>query len=211
MDMNANLSSVDALMRAAPVIPVLVLDDAATAVPLAEALVAGGLNTLEITLRTPVALTAVQAMRAVPGCRVGVGTVTRQEQFRQARQAGAEFIVTPGLNPELLEAGKRCGLPLLPGVMTPSDILTATAAGFQRLKFFPAEAAGGVKMLNALSGPFAEARFCPTGGIGRDNYRDYLSLPNVLCVGGSWVAPRAAVAAGDWDEVSALAREVAGG
>lgn len=196
----------DALMRAAPVIPVLVLDDAAQAAPLAEALTAGGLPILEVTLRTPAALEAVRAMRDVPGCIVGVGTVTRPEQFALAREAGARFAVTPGTTPALLDAGRDAGLALLPGVATPSEVLTALAAGHDRLKFFPAGAAGGVPMLKALAGPFADVKFCPTGGVGIDNLRDYLALDNVLCVGGSWVAPADAVRAGDWRTITDLAR-----
>lgn len=199
--------SVERLMTTAPVIPVLVIDDPATAKPLAEALVAGGLPVLEITLRTAAALPAIEAMAQVEGAIVGVGTVTRPEQFRQSIDAGATFAVTPGLTEKLADAARASGLPTLPGVMTPAEVIAAQAAGFSHLKFFPAQQAGGIAMLKALGGPFPEVRFCPTGGVNADNMREFLALPNVLCVGGSWVAPAKAVAAGDWKAVTALARE----
>lgn len=197
------------LMRKAPVIPVLVVDDPASAAPLASALVAGGLPVLEVTLRTPAAWQAVAAMQTVEHAIVGVGTITRVEQLRQAVDAGAAFAVTPGATPALLEAAKQSGLATLPGVMTPSEAIAALNAGFDCLKFFPAGPAGGVAMLKSLYGPLPEAKFCPTGGVGPDNLNDYLALPNVLCVGGSWVAPPQLIKAGDWAGITALAQQAA--
>ena len=197
----------DQLMQTAPVIPVLVVDDPDTAVPLAEALVAGGLPVLEVTLRTASALQSIEAMSKVEGAIVGVGTVTRPEQFEQSKNAGAQFAVTPGATATLLEAAKASGLPTLPGVMTPSEAIAALAAGFDRLKLFPAEPAGGIPLLKAMSGPLPQAKFCPTGGVGLDNLNAYLALPNVLCVGGSWVAPASLVKAGRWQEITELARQ----
>jgi 2-dehydro-3-deoxyphosphogluconate aldolase/(4S)-4-hydroxy-2-oxoglutarate aldolase len=146
-------------------------------------------------------------MRRVEGAIVGVGTVTRPQQFQQARDCGAEFAVTPGATPALLEAAQASGLPTLPGTMTPSEVIAALAAGFERLKFFPAACAGGIAMLKALQGPLPEAKFCPTGGVGIDNLSDYLALPNVLCVGGSWVAPTPLIEAREWEKISELARQ----
>lgn len=197
----------DQLMQQTPVIPVLTIDDPASAIPMAEALVAGGINVLEVTLRTPAAWAAIEAMLTVENAIVGVGTVTRVEQFQQAKDSGVAFVVTPGSTPALLEAAKQSGLPTLPGVATPSEVITALTAGFDRLKFFPAGPAGGTAMLKALQGPLAEAKFCPTGGVGPDNLADYLTLPNVLCVGGSWVTPSKLVQAGDWDGITKLAQQ----
>ena len=195
------------IMQQAPVIPVLVIHDPTAAAPLAEALVAGGLPVLEVTLRTPEAWQAIKTMQSVAGAIVGIGTVTQPEQFRQAQDAGVEFIVTPGGTAELLTAAKQSKLPTLPGVMTPSEAIAALAAGFDCLKFFPAGPAGGVGMLKALHGPLPEAKFCPTGGVGPNNLQDYLALPNVLCVGGSWVAPPELIKAGDWSAITALAQQ----
>jgi 2-dehydro-3-deoxyphosphogluconate aldolase/(4S)-4-hydroxy-2-oxoglutarate aldolase len=199
------------VMSRAPVIPVLTVDDAAQAVPLARALAKGGLTVLEVTLRTPAALEAVSAMvKSVPEALVGVGTVTRGRDFDDARDAGAQFVVSPGLSPALLDAAERTGMPFLPGAVTPSEIIMALDAGRSYLKFFPAEASGGVPTLKAFSGPFPDVRFCPTGGIRPENYLDYLNLNNVLCVGGTWLTPRDALASGDWDRITALAAHVAG-
>lgn len=195
------------LMQRAPVIPVLVIDDPGAAVPLAEALVAGGLPVLEVTLRTPAAFRAITAMRSVAGAIVGVGTVTKPEQFQQAKDAGAWFAVTPGTTPALLEAAQASGLPTLPGVMTPSEVIAAIAAGFLGLKLFPAEPAGGRALLKALHGPLPQARFCPTGGMSPENLADYLSLPNVLCVGGSWLTPADRVKTKDWAAITHLAQQ----
>jgi 2-dehydro-3-deoxyphosphogluconate aldolase/(4S)-4-hydroxy-2-oxoglutarate aldolase len=195
----------------APVIPVLTITDLSHAVPLARALCAGGLKVLEITLRTPAALAAVEAMRkAVPDAVVGVGTLTRAVDFAAADRAGAQFGVTPGLTPELAAASRGARFPLLPGVMTPTELISARSAGFSVLKLFPAEQAGGIGMLRALGAPFPDVLFCPTGGITRATAPEYLALSNVVCVGGSWVAPSAMMAAGDWRGIEALARDAAG-
>jgi 2-dehydro-3-deoxyphosphogluconate aldolase / (4S)-4-hydroxy-2-oxoglutarate aldolase len=202
--------SLRAILRRAPVIPVIVVNDLAHAVPLAEALCAGGLTVLEVTLRTPVALEAISAMRrAVPAATVGVGTLTVPGQFRQASDAGAQFGVSPGLTPALAAAAATVDWPYLPGVMTPAELLQAGELGFTLLKLFPAQQAGGVGMLKAMGSVFPEAAFCPTGGISRDNAGEFLALPNVMCVGGSWVAPPAMMKAGDWVGIRALAREAA--
>ena len=194
------------LMRIGPVIPVIVIDDIEQAVPLARALVDGGVRVLEVTLRTPVALDAIRAIaRDVPDAIVGVGTISRVEHFEQAIQAGARFGVSPGLTRELIEAAHASRLPLLPGVMTPSDVIRARNAGFFALKLFPAQQAGGIGMLKALSGPFPDVTFCPTGGVTPTSAPDFLALPNVGCVGGSWLTPPAMVKAGDWQEITALA------
>ncbi|HRX60363.1 MAG TPA: bifunctional 4-hydroxy-2-oxoglutarate aldolase/2-dehydro-3-deoxy-phosphogluconate aldolase [Candidatus Competibacter sp.] len=196
------------IMRVGPVIPVIVIDDLAQAVPLARALIAGGVRVLEVTLRTPVALAAIWVIaRKVPEAIVGVGTLTRPEEFTEARDAGACFGVSPGLTPVLIEAARESGLPLLPGVMTPSEVIAARLAGFREMKLFPAQQAGGIGMLQALTGPFPDVTFCPTGGITAETAPDYLALPNVACVGGSWLTPKAALAAGDWEAVTALVRQ----
>ena len=199
------------IMRTGPVIPVIVIDRLQDAVPLARALVAGGVRVLELTLRTPVALQAIEAIvREVEGAIVGVGTITRAEDFDAALKAGARFGVSPGLTPALVAAAKDSALPLLPGVMTPSDVIAARAAGFTELKLFPAQQAGGIGMLKAMGGPFPDVSFCPTGGIAAATAADFLALPNVACVGGSWLTPQDAIAAGDWGRITALARETAG-
>lgn len=198
------------IMRTGPVIPVIVIERLEDAVPLARALVAGGIRVLELTLRTPVALKAIEAIaNEVEGAITGVGTITRAEDFDAALKAGALFGVSPGLTPELIAAARDSALPLLPGVMTPSDVIAARAAGFTELKLFPAQQAGGVGMLKALGGPFPDVRFCPTGGIGAATAPDFLALPNVACVGGSWLTPADAIAAGDWGRITALARGTA--
>ncbi len=192
----------------APVIPVLTITELDHAVPLARALVAGGLCVLEITLRTPVALAAVAAMRkAVPDAVVGVGTLTRAVDFAAADRVGAQFGVTPGLTPELAAASRGARFPLLPGIMTPTELIIARAAGFNVLKLFPAQQAGGLGLLEALGAPFPDVLFCPTGGITRATAPDYLALPNVVCVGGSWLAPQAMQNGGDWAGIEALARD----
>jgi len=198
------------IMRSGPVIPVIVIDRLEDAVPLARALVTGGVRVLELTLRTPVALKAIEAIaNEVEGAIIGVGTITRPEDFDASVKAGALFGVSPGLTPELVAASRDSSLPLLPGVMTPSDVIAARAAGFTELKLFPAQQAGGVGMLKALGGPFPELSFCPTGGIGAATAPDFLALPNVVCVGGSWLTPGDAVAARDWGRITALARDAA--
>ena len=193
-----------------PVIPVLTLSDVEHAVPLARALLQGGLRVLEITLRTPVAIACVQAIRSsVPDAIIGVGTLTRAVDFAAADRAGAQFGVTPGLTPELAAAARGARFPLLPGVMTPTEVIAARLAGFNVLKLFPAHQAGGVGMLRALGAPFPDVLFCPTGGITRASAPDYLALPNVVSVGGSWVAPGAMIEARDWQGIEALARDAA--
>lgn len=199
-----------AVMRAGPVIPVIVIGDLAQAVPLAKALVAGGVRVLEVTLRTPAGLDAIRAIaREVPDAIVGVGTVTAPEEFAEARAAGAQFAVSPGLTPALAEAGRTSGMPCLPGVMTPSDVIAARAAGFRQLKLFPAQQAGGLGMLRALHGPFPDIVFCPTGGVTEETAPEFLALPNVACVGGSWLTPKAAVDAKDWAGITRLAARAA--
>ncbi len=195
------------LLNRAPVIPVLTINDPATAAPLAQALVAGGLPVLEVTLRTAAALDAISAMAAVDGAIVGAGTVTQPEQFEQVRGAGATFAVTPGCTSALLSTAAEADIPVLPGVMTPSEALSALAFGFDHLKLFPVGPAGGLELLKALAGPLPQIRFCPTGGITADNMTEYLALPNVVCVGGSWLAPLEQIKAGNWDTIRRLAEE----
>jgi len=194
------------LMQTAPVIPVLVINDVATARPLAEALVSGGLTVLEVTLRTPQALDAIKAMAEVDGAIVGVGTALDGDDLKRAQDHGATFAVSPGYTNELGAAAQQINMPLLPGIATSADIMRARDGGFTELKFFPASQAGGPTMLKALGGPFTETVFCPTGGINAESAKDYLALDNVLCVGGSWVAPASMVDAGNWTEISALAK-----
>jgi 2-dehydro-3-deoxyphosphogluconate aldolase/(4S)-4-hydroxy-2-oxoglutarate aldolase len=194
----------------APVIPLLTIDELAYAVPLVRALSAGGLRVLEVTLRTPVAFAAVEAMRkAVPEAVVGIGMLTRAVEFAAADRVGAQFGVTPGLTPDLAAAARGARFPLLPGVMTPTELIAARNAGFDVLKLFPAQQAGGIGMLQALGATFPDIRFCPTGGITCATAPDYLALPNVVCVGGSWVAPRDMMRAGDWAGIEGLARDAA--
>ncbi|MEW2423149.1 bifunctional 4-hydroxy-2-oxoglutarate aldolase/2-dehydro-3-deoxy-phosphogluconate aldolase [Streptomyces nigra] len=195
----------------APVVPVVVVDDPSDAVPLARALVAGGLRAIEVTLRTPGALDAIRAIAdAVPEAVVGAGTVLTPEQVTRSVEAGARFLVSPGWTDSLLDAMRASGVPYLPGVSTASEVLALLERGVRELKFFPAEAAGGTAYLKSLYGPLPQVRFCPTGGIGPGSAPDYLALPNVACVGGSWMLPADAVAARDWARVEALAREAAG-
>jgi 2-dehydro-3-deoxyphosphogluconate aldolase/(4S)-4-hydroxy-2-oxoglutarate aldolase len=179
-------------------------------VPLARALVAGGVRVLEVTLRTAAGLPSIRAIaQSVPEAIVGVGTLTQPDEFAAAREAGARFAVSPGLSPALVSAASTSGLPWLPGVMTPSDVLVARAAGLYQLKLFPAQQAGGLNMLKALYGPFPEVVFCPTGGITPGTAPDFLALPNVACVGGSWLTPKEALAAGDWTTITRLASQAA--
>jgi 2-dehydro-3-deoxyphosphogluconate aldolase/(4S)-4-hydroxy-2-oxoglutarate aldolase len=195
------------IMRASPVIPVIAIENAAHAVPLARALVAGGIRVLEITLRTPHGLPAIRAIaQEVPDAILGVGTLTHPEEFAAAREAGALFGVSPGLTPRLIEASRSSGLPLLPGVMTPSEVMLAREAGFKQLKLFPAMQAGGIGMLNAISGPLPDVLFCPTGGVSQENAPQFLSCKNVACVGGSWLCPKELMEAGGWDQITALAK-----
>ncbi len=198
------------VLRLAPVMPVLTIHEVGLAAPLARALVRGGLRVLEITLRTDCALEAIDAIRAaIPEAIVGAGTLTRPQDFPAAATAGAQFGVTPGLTPELAAAARTARLPLLPGILTPSELIVARAAGFDACKLFPARAAGGLELLSALAGPFPDHVFCPTGGITARNAAEFLALPNVPCVGGSWVAPQSAVDARDWRRIEELARQAA--
>jgi len=200
---------IDDILARSPVIPVIVVDRIEQAVPLAEALVEGGLPVLEVTLRSEIAMQAVREIaRAVDGAIVGVGTLTRPAQFAEALDAGAEFAVSPGLTDELAAAGRDAGLPFLPGVFTPSEVMYAQQQGFHALKLFPAQQAGGIGMLKALAGPLPAVRFCPTGGIGAGNFADFLELPNVACVGGSWVCPAEAIESHDWRRIAGLASAV---
>ena len=196
------------LLALSPIVPVMVIDDAEAAVDLAQALVAGGIYALEITLRTPAALPAMRRIRdAVPQAVVGAGTITQPLQVQQCIDAGAQFGVSPGLTPALANAVQSAALPFLPGVASASELMAAQAAGFDTFKLFPAEAVGGIKLLQALAGPFADARFCPTGGITPDNLLSFLRLPNVACVGGTWIAPENLVKARAWDQITQLASE----
>lgn len=196
------------VLKLQPVVPVLIIEDAATAVPLARALVAGGLKAIEITMRTAAALDAVRRVAdEVEGAVVGAGTILNAAHFQAAIDAGSQFIVSPGTTQELLDAARGSDIPLLPGAATASEVMALREEGYEVLKFFPAEQAGGAAYLKALSSPLAGTLFCPTGGISLKNARDYLSLPNVVCVGGSWVAPKELVAAGDWAGITKLAAE----
>lgn len=209
--MSQDIETLVPILTSQPVIPVIVIDDVDKAVPMAEALVAGGLPAIEITLRTEAALDAIKAIAdAVPDAIVGAGTVLNADQYGQAVAAGSRFVVSPGFTLELAEAANGASAPLLPGCVTSSEIMAALEEGYTHLKFFPAEQAGGAAYLKSLSSPFGGVRFCPTGGVSAANAPDYLALPNVVCVGGSWVAPKDAVEAGDWDRVTALAKEAAG-
>lgn len=196
------------ILEQQPVVPVLVIHDVATAVPMARALVEGGLKAIEITLRTPVALEAIRAVaNEVEGAIPGAGTILNARQFREAEDAGSKFIVSPGTTMELLDVARKSKVPLLPGAVTASEVMSLREEGYELLKFFPAEQAGGAEYLKSLSSPLAGTKFCPTGGISPANARDYLSLPNVICVGGSWVTPAALIEAQDWDGIARLASE----
>ncbi|WP_169946241.1 bifunctional 4-hydroxy-2-oxoglutarate aldolase/2-dehydro-3-deoxy-phosphogluconate aldolase [Microbispora sp. H11081] len=198
------------LLDLAPVIPVVVLEDAGSAVPLARALVGGGLPVIEVTLRTPAALDAIRRIAAeVPEAVVGAGTVRSPEDVEAAAEAGSRFLVSPGTTPGLLAAMLASGVPFLPGVATATEAMTLAERGVRELKFFPAEPAGGVSYLKALGGPLPDVRFCPTGGITPSNAPAYLALPNVGCVGGSWLTPRSLVTAGDFTRIEKLASEAA--
>jgi 2-dehydro-3-deoxyphosphogluconate aldolase/(4S)-4-hydroxy-2-oxoglutarate aldolase len=204
-------SSAASVLDLAPVVPVVVVSDAADAVPLARALVAGGLPAIEVTLRTPGALDAIRAIACeVPEAVVGAGTVLTPEQAGACVATGARFLVSPGWTDTLLEAMRGSGVPFLPGVSTTSEVVALLERGVREMKFFPAQAAGGTAYLRSLAGPLPQARFCPTGGIGPQTAPEYLSLPNVGCVGGSWMVPADAVAAGDWARIEELARGAAG-
>lgn len=196
------------ILSAGAVIPVMAIDDLASCVDLAHALVAGGIPTLEITLRTDVGLEAIRRIaKEVPNAIVGAGTVTNPEQLKAVEDAGAVFAISPGLHETLAKASHKSGIPLIPGVATPGEVQLALEHGIDTLKLFPAEVVGGQAMLKALYGPYPHVRFCPTGGISLQTAPEYLALPNVLCVGGSWLTPKEAVAKRDWDTITRLAKE----
>jgi 2-dehydro-3-deoxyphosphogluconate aldolase/(4S)-4-hydroxy-2-oxoglutarate aldolase len=200
----------EATLTAAPMVPVLTIEDRKVAVPLGRALVAGGLTALEVTLRTPAAFDCIRAMIAeVEGATVGAGTVRTARQYEEAEKAGAKFVVSPGATPGLIAAGKASAVPFLPGIITPGEAMTLAEEGFTTLKFFPAEPAGGVAYLRALAAPLAGIRFCPTGNITQKLSPSYLALPNVICIGGTWVTPPDALAAADWPRITGLSREAA--
>tara|TARA_R110002020_G_scaffold304868_1_gene520677 strand:+ start:639 stop:1283 length:645 start_codon:yes stop_codon:yes gene_type:complete len=199
-----------AILTAQPVVPVVAVGSAAEGVSLARALVAGGIGSIEVTLRTPSALEAIRAIKAeVPEMVCGAGTILTPKQFAEAERAGAEFIVSPGATVEILDAARGSDVPLLPGSATPSEMMAMLQEGYEVLKFFPAEQIGGAALLKSIAPVIPQIKFCPTGGVSMKNVNDYLSLPNVLCVGGSWLAPKDKVAAGDWAGITALAREAA--
>ena len=203
--------SIQQVMTTSPVMPVMVINNLEQAVPLAQALVSGGLKVLEITLRTPVALDAIRRIKAeVPGAIVGAGTIINVQTLHQAIDAGAEFIVSPGVTDKLLDAALATDVPLLPGVATSSEVMRLLERGITAMKFFPAEAAGGIPMLKSFAGPLPQVTFCPTGGVNPNNAPAYLALSNVACVGGSWMAPAELVDAGNWDEITRRAKEAAG-
>lgn len=202
--------NIRSMLALAPVIPVLTIEHIDHAVPLARALAGGGLRVLEVTLRTPAALPAIEAMRkAVPDAVVGVGTLARPGDFVTAGNAGAQFGVSPGLTAEMAAAARAASFPMLPGIMTPTELLAGLGWGYDTFKLFPAQQAGGIGMLKALGAPFPEVVFCPTGGITRATAPDFLALPNVACVGGSWVAPTDKIRAGDWAAIEQLAKDAA--
>jgi 2-dehydro-3-deoxyphosphogluconate aldolase/(4S)-4-hydroxy-2-oxoglutarate aldolase len=201
--------TVDELMAVQPVIPVIVIDNAADAVPLAEALVGAGLRVLEVTLRTEAALDAIRLMKQVEGSIVGAGTALTSNDVMLSIEAGAGFIVTPGLSASAVAAAREANVPILPGIATATELMAGLDLGLDRFKFFPAEQAGGRAMIDAFKGPFGKVKFCPTGGITLDLARDYITRSNVACVGGGWVAPANLIAAKKWDEIGKLAREAA--
>ncbi|HVY84922.1 MAG TPA: bifunctional 4-hydroxy-2-oxoglutarate aldolase/2-dehydro-3-deoxy-phosphogluconate aldolase [Caulobacterales bacterium] len=198
------------VLSLSPVMPVVVIDDAAHAAPMARALLAGGVRTIEITLRTAAALEAIRLIRAqVPDAVVGAGTILNEMDLNAAIDAGAAYALSPGGTPALMQAAKAAGIPFIPGVATSSEIMTGFDLGYTCFKFFPAENAGGVGVLKSLASPLPKAKFCPTGGIGPDKIASYLALPNVMCVGGSWITPADKMKAGDWGAIEALAKQAA--
>ncbi|ENY71685.1 multifunctional 2-keto-3-deoxygluconate 6-phosphate aldolase and 2-keto-4-hydroxyglutarate aldolase and oxaloacetate decarboxylase [Aeromonas diversa CDC 2478-85] len=204
---NWNISPTE-VFAASPLIPVMVISELTQAVPMAEALLAGGISVFEITLRTPVALAAIERIaKVMPEAMVGAGTVINTAQYDAAVAAGARFVISPGMTPSLLAHAAKGSAPLIPGVATPSEVMQALEAGYDHLKFFPAEANGGTKALAAIAAPLPQVRFCPTGGVGPKNVADYLALKCVATVGGSWMLPTDVIQAGDWDEVTRLSRE----
>ncbi|MBT1428019.1 bifunctional 4-hydroxy-2-oxoglutarate aldolase/2-dehydro-3-deoxy-phosphogluconate aldolase [Dickeya dianthicola] len=205
-------TSAEQILTAGPVVPVIVINKLEHAVPMAKALVAGGVRVLELTLRTDCAVEAIRLIaQEVPDAIVGAGTVTNPQQLAEVTAAGAQFAISPGLTEPLLKAATEGTIPLIPGISTVSELMLGMDYGLREFKFFPAEANGGVKALQAIAGPFGKIRFCPTGGISLKNYRDYLALKSVLCVGGSWLVPADALESGDYDRITALAREAFAG
>lgn len=210
--MNDQMLSAQSVLNAGPVVPVIVIRELHQAVPLARALVAGGIRVLEVTLRTECAIEAIRAIaEEVPEAIVGAGTVINPEQLKAVTDAGAQFAISPGLTESLLQAADQGSIPLIPGIATVSELMAGMAYGLKNFKFFPAEANGGVKALKAICGPFPDIRFCPTGGISLNNYRDYLALSSVACVGGSWLVPEDALRDGDYDRITALAAQAVAG
>jgi 2-dehydro-3-deoxyphosphogluconate aldolase/(4S)-4-hydroxy-2-oxoglutarate aldolase len=203
--MTADQEKFAALLKSAVVIPVLTIERLEDAVPLASALVAGGVRVLEVTLRTPVAIEAARAIMAeVPEAIVGIGTILNPDDLARAKTLGASFGISPGATPDLLKAAAASGLPFAPGIATASEVMQALAHGFNLVKFFPAEQSGGIKALRALAGPFPDVRFCPTGGVGEANAAAWLAEPNVVAVGGSWLCPAADIRSGNWDGITAM-------
>jgi 2-dehydro-3-deoxyphosphogluconate aldolase/(4S)-4-hydroxy-2-oxoglutarate aldolase len=204
--------SAEQILTSGPVVPVIVINKLEHAVQLAKALVAGGVRVLEVTLRTACALDAIRAIaKEVPDAIVGAGTVINPQQLREVTEAGAQFAISPGLTEDLLQAANAGTIPLIPGISTVSELMLGLDQGLREFKFFPAEANGGVKALQAIAGPFPQVRFCPTGGISPANYRDYLALNSVHCIGGSWLVPNDALESGDYDRITSLAREAVAG
>ncbi|KQN51976.1 keto-deoxy-phosphogluconate aldolase [Serratia sp. Leaf50] len=205
-------TSAEQILTSGPVVPVIVINKLEHAVPLAKALVAGGVRVLEVTLRTACAIDAIRAIaKEVPEAIIGAGTVLNPEQLAEVTAAGAQFAISPGLTEPLLKAANAGPIPLIPGISTVSELMLGLDAGLREFKFFPAEANGGVKALQAIAGPFPQVRFCPTGGITPGNYRDYLALKSVLCIGGSWLVPADALESGDYSRITELAREAIAG
>ena len=203
-------AEIERILRLSPVMPVVVIEEAAIAPELARAFARGGIRVVEVTLRTPAAMAAIEAIaRQVPEIAVGAGTVLSAEDLRSAASAGATFAISPGITPALLSAAASVPIPYLPAVATASELMLGLAASYRYFKFFPAGPAGGIAMLKAFAGPFPQARFCPTGGITQDSVRSYLDLPNVLCAGGSWLSPADALAARDWKRIEGLASRAA--
>lgn len=198
----------ESIFALGPVVPVIVIDNLADALPMAEALLAADIRALEVTLRTPFALEAIRLLsEALPQAVVGAGTVTNPDELAAVIAAGAQFAISPGITEDLLHAGAQGNIPLIPGVATISELMLARSYGYQALKFFPAEAAGGTAMLKSISGPFPDIQFCPTGGIHQDNFLSYLQLPNVRCVGGSWILPKEAIQQKDWVRVTSVCHQ----
>lgn len=208
---NWTLQPADVFSRS-PVVPVMVINKIEHAIPLAKALVAGGISVLEVTLRTPCALEAISLIaKEVPEALVGAGTILNEQQLNQAIEAGSQFIITPGATTTLLQAAMKGKVPLIPGVASISEVMAGMEQGYTHFKFFPAESSGGVGALKSFAGPLSSIRFCPTGGINTANYQNYLALPNVDCIGGSWIAPTDAMEAGDWDRITQLCKEAVAG